>query len=474
MILSTRGLPPESAARTAALRRWAEGGVRSLALDAASDNWAERARLLKELGLQVSAIAGRLPVGEEASRRVALRAEQERMAALAGYAPCLWVLTGAQGPMDSWRETAAELFSSARKLGFRPALGVDITGVTTRGMDTNLAAVESAFGNVGIVLRVASDARNVAAVVDLLAPRTLAVAVEPPSSAAANTSSAVDTGERLDATQLLARMRKLSYTSGLTLEPKTDQVLDPATQLEGHAWAERIQRVTAAVTRTERLTLLRGLKATVFERRGHVVEVNLNRLAVGDPELFLLRDFSQLTDLSLEETRVTVNGLRYLRHLEHLEWLNLYRTRVGDAGLKALSDLPRLAHLPLGDTNITDAGLAHLVGLESLRYLGLRATRVTDAGLIHLGRLKNLEGLHLGETSITDKGLTTLKHLSRLERLWLHDTRVTDASVELLRSWRGLRMLYLYRTHLSARGARRVAEGIPGCKVFYVSAERPL
>ena len=148
----------------------------------------------------------------------------------------------------------------------------------------------------------------------------------------------------------------------------------------------------------ERIDALKKLRAVVFVKTGHVVEVNANRTKIVDDDLRLVAGFSEMTDLSLEQTKIGSASLVHLRRLKKLEWLNLYRTQVGDEGLRHLSALPKLRHLPIGETNITDAGLAHLATMKQLLYLGLRGNKITDAGLVHLRQLTNLRGLFLGET----------------------------------------------------------------------------
>ena len=44
------------------------------------------------------------------------------------------------------------------------------------------------------------------------------------------------------------------------------------------------------------------LSATVFTRNDSVIEVNANRTKIADKDLALVSEFTQMTDLSLEET----------------------------------------------------------------------------------------------------------------------------------------------------------------------------
>ncbi|NIP93495.1 MAG: hypothetical protein GWO24_08590, partial [Akkermansiaceae bacterium] len=144
-------------------------------------------------------------------------------------------------------------------------------------------------------------------------------------------------------------------------------------------------------------------------RSNKVVEVKLNESEkLSDADLVQVAGFIALTDLSLENTAVTGEGLAHLAKLTKLEWLNLWNTRVDDTGLAHLAGLRALQFLPVGRTRITDKGLAHLKDLPKLTYLGLRDTAVTDAGVAHLATLPALQELNLRGTRVGDECIPVL------------------------------------------------------------------
>jgi len=225
------------------------------------------------------------------------------------------------------------------------------------------------------------------------------------------------------------------------------------------------------LSQDERVARLRKLQATVFLQGKTVIEVRANRTRITNNDLRLLSQFTSMTDLSLEDTRITAAGLTHLRMLHKLEWLNLYRCRIGDAGLKELAGLKSLQHLPVGETGISDSGLAHVRDLRQLVYLGLRGNKITDRGLRQLSRLVRLQGLYLGETRISDKGLGHLAGLTQLRQLWLNDTTVSDASIGLLTRFTKLRELHITGTQITPQGLARLRSGLPNCKI--VSQAKP-
>jgi hypothetical protein len=218
--------------------------------------------------------------------------------------------------------------------------------------------------------------------------------------------------------------------------------------------------------REERVQRLKQLGATVFTRGDDVIEVNANCTDIADDDLALLSEFTEITDLSLEETTITDVGLMHIRNLQKLEWLNLYRARIGDDGLQEVARLKSVQHLPIGDTKVTDAGLAHLSDMKQLVYLGLRGNNVTDAGMRHVRGLVRLTGLHLGETKVTGAGLTHLLRLTGLQKLWLDETTISDDAIATLVRLKSLRELHIEETQITSEGVTRLGELLPRCRII--------
>ena len=115
-----------------------------------------------------------------------------------------------------------------------------------------------------------------------------------------------------------------------------------------------------------------------------------------------MTELEKVTELRLNVTQITDEGLNEVIKLPKLRGLALWDTKITDAGLKEVIKLKHLSYLNLGGTKITDAGLKELAKLKSLTELNLRYTQITDAGLKELAKCKQLEKLHLGHTQITD------------------------------------------------------------------------
>ena len=71
-------------------------------------------------------------------------------------------------------------------------------------------------------------------------------------------------------------------------------------------------------------------------------------------------DLEKVTDLSLDFTEITDEGLKELAKLQKLKSLRLNDTEISDKGLKEVSKLKKLEKLDLNFTQVTDNGAAEL------------------------------------------------------------------------------------------------------------------
>ena len=193
--------------------------------------------------------------------------------------------------------------------------------------------------------------------------------------------------------------------------------------------------------------------------------IYLDRVENLAEQLPLLREFPELTEISISNKKFGDAQMKNLLPLKRLKWLNLFQSSIGDEALKQLKNFPALESLPIGGTKITDAGLVQIGELTQLEYLGLRGNRITDAGLIHLKKMTSLTGLTLQETKVTDGGLEHLQALKKMEHLRMQKTAITDAGLEKLKGLKSLRRIDAADTQVTPAGAEKLQEAIPGLTV---------
>ena len=88
--------------------------------------------------------------------------------------------------------------------------------------------------------------------------------------------------------------------------------------------------------------------------------------------------------------------------------------------LLMLSKVKSINMLDLDETDISIEGIKYLTKLEQLKELRLKGVAAIDNDCMpHLNQLRDLELLHLGGTSVTLNGLTNLINLQKLKVILL-------------------------------------------------------
>jgi Leucine-rich repeat (LRR) protein len=209
------------------------------------------------------------------------------------------------------------------------------------------------------------------------------------------------------------------------------------------------------------------LEDTVISVKGVKLLCNLESLErlslskeLTDEGLAEISQIQSLKGLYLKESRLTDAGLVHLANLTSLEELALGQGRMTNAGLAHLARLPSLRYLMLAGKNFTDAGMVHLKNIPSLRILNLGfLSHLTDAALVHLAEIKTLKSLCLHWVeAITDNGVANLTKLPSLKKLDIRHSKVTDKGVARLSQVKSLEYLVLPNKGISDVGLRDLGE----------------
>lgn len=151
---------------------------------------------------------------------------------------------------------------------------------------------------------------------------------------------------------------------------------------------------------------------------GEVIAVYLRGTWVSDTELLDLVRLPKLERLDLSHTRITDEGLLYLRPAKQIQDLNLfYAEQITDQGMAAIKEWKQLKRLNLRGTRIFDGTLAILSGLTELESLDIAYTQVTDNGLDALVPLTRLRELAIGRSKLNRNAIEVLKLFPTLEYL---------------------------------------------------------
>ena len=264
-------------------------------------------------------------------------------------------------------------------------------------------------------------------------------------------------------------------------------------------------------------------------KAGEIVAVQLRGTWVNDSELLDLAALPSLERLDLSHTRISDEGLLFLRPAKRIrelnllyaeqitdqgmnaikQWgelrsLNVRGTRIGDGTMAVASGLPQIESLDVTGTAITENGLDSLIPLVKLKRLEMGRNRLREDSLVILrlltdlewldlsgprsvnrnqrtdgnamapalvdaiGELSRLRVLKLGHLPIDSDGLKALAaKLGRVESLGLElCPRIDDASLAVLASWRSLKQVDLQETAATVAALRKLQEARPDLLVL--------
>lgn len=265
------------------------------------------------------------------------------------------------------------------------------------------------------------------------------------------------------------------------------------------------------------------------DKAGEIVAVKLRGTWVNDSELLDLAALPSLERLDLSHTRISDEGLLFLRPAKRIrelnllyaeqitdqgmnaikQWgelrsLNVRGTRIGDGTMAVASGLPQIESLDVTGTAITENGLDSLIPLVKLKRLEMGRNRLREDSLVILrlltdlewldlsgprsvnrnqrtdgnamapalvdaiGELSHLRVLKLGHLPIDSDGLKALAaKLGRVESLGLElCPRIDDASLAVLASWRSLKQVDLQETAATVAALRKLQEARPDLLVL--------
>jgi hypothetical protein len=106
------------------------------------------------------------------------------------------------------------------------------------------------------------------------------------------------------------------------------------------------------------------------------------------------------------------NLLRDLKPLSaHVAWLKLTGCQLSEEALVLLKDFANLTRLSLDDTPLDDAAANSLAAIKSLVYLNLKGTKFSKDGIAMLVTLSKLNELYLYQTQVSETDRQNLQKL---------------------------------------------------------------
>lgn len=190
-------------------------------------------------------------------------------------------------------------------------------------------------------------------------------------------------------------------------------------------------------------------------------KLRLSKTAISDKGLLFLKACKQLKSIGLNGTTITGEGLSFLKDCKQLAGIGLSGTMITDQYGFHLSKLISLNSLYLGETQITDEFMYSLQNLKNLHFLSLEGTDISDAGIERLKKLDSLVSLNLKNTLVGDESIIYLKEMKTLNRLDLRYTQITEEAAKYLKNMKFLTNMDLSRTDLTREAVAQLMKELP-------------
>lgn len=210
-------------------------------------------------------------------------------------------------------------------------------------------------------------------------------------------------------------------------------------------------------------------------------EVNLAYAErIGDPAHAVIKEWKQLTRLSLRGTVVADETAAAAASLPLLEILDLADSIVGDPGVEALASAPKLKQLSLGNIRMSEIGYQSLRQLTGLSHLDIGGGRqrgfsnLSERSIQSIASLRQLRVLRLGHLRFPAKNFRLFAALTNVEELGLeYCPEIKDESLAVLAEWKSLRRIDLTGTKVTAEGVTTLRASRPDAQILWQPPPKP-
>jgi hypothetical protein len=184
----------------------------------------------------------------------------------------------------------------------------------------------------------------------------------------------------------------------------------------------------------------------------------------GDQDLLQIQQVGNVACLNIGYKVQDQRSLRFLPELPKLKVLYDSKGVIGNDGMEYVGKCAALEKFSAMSL-ISDVGFRRLSNSGSLKAIGIASSNITDFGLENIDKLKRLESLSLPWSKLSDRGVQKIVALPALLHLDVTGKDITDRSVDAFASCKSLKHLRIVGTGISEKGAARLRELLPQCKV---------
>ena len=208
-------------------------------------------------------------------------------------------------------------------------------------------------------------------------------------------------------------------------------------------------------------------------RYDDIVTLDILDISLTDREWKLLRFLPNLSDLRINNTKITNSGFRSITKIPRLKRLYLCRenlSKVNFHGLYRLKSLeylgfveckngkwnslsqqyiPSLITLTISICDIKTDDLTFLASFPNLESLYITSVPIDDGLADYLSENKKLKVLYLGENKVTGHFFEKLKAPEKYETIWIWRNDISDEGIPALKNFTNLKDLALTGNNIS-------------------------
>jgi len=197
-------------------------------------------------------------------------------------------------------------------------------------------------------------------------------------------------------------------------------------------------------------------EAVKSDGTGKYTRMAISSSSFTDADLRVVGRFEDLEHLKINESKLTDEGLVFIKSLKKLNVLDLRNNiKLRGIGIGNLKEC-HLYSLFLSGCPVDDEAMKHIIELESLRSLSLAGTKISDKSLALVAKMKKLETLSLDQTKLTNAGIAHLKVMPKLTTLYLDKTAISDDF--LANGPRNLTWLSISGTEVTDKSIKQILE----------------
>jgi serine/threonine protein kinase len=185
-----------------------------------------------------------------------------------------------------------------------------------------------------------------------------------------------------------------------------------------------------------------------------------------DQHLSYIGRLTSLTNLVIDQSRVTDHCIDDINKLTDLKGLRIGQTQLHGSKVANLEILPKLHEFAATGIHDIDAALKKLAKSPNITYLKLDDCQLTNSDMQVIGTMPNLEDLIISDnTELTDDCLRSISRLKKLKHLEIDDTSISPACIVTLTKLTLLRKLTVNGNKWNTEERTKLKQALPLCAV---------